>query len=113
MRPVLDENGKETGSYNINPDPDGEPGSDTEEITPEVQKRLDAIPDYKPKNNLAKAQAELPRAVNHVNELSFVPFSDSGRVLSRQVEWICLHLGSQYTDRCTGAGKSMHVLLSL
>lgn len=74
MRPVLDENGKETGSYNINPDPDGEPWIVTPmEITPEVQKRLDAIPDYKPKNNLAKAQAELPRAVNHVNEPEFRP----------------------------------------
>ncbi len=81
MRPVLDANGGETGSYNVNPDPDGEPWIVTPmEITPEVQQQLEAIPEWEPRTKLSKtAAASLPRAVNHFKEPEFRPvFTQKG-----------------------------------
>jgi len=81
MRPIFDYDGKETGSYNVNPDPDGEPWVITPmKITPEVQKRLDSIPEWKPRKALSKSAAStLPRSVNHVKEPEFRPiFTQKG-----------------------------------
>lgn len=80
-KPVLDSNGKETGSYNVNPNPDGEPWLVTPmEITPEVQQHLDAIPEWEPRKALSKSRASsLPRSVNHLKEPEFRPvFSQRG-----------------------------------
>lgn len=81
MRPVFDSYGKETGSYNVNPDPDGEPWLVTPmEVTPEVQQQLDAIPEWEPQKVLSKSRAPtLPRSVNHLKEREFRPiFSQRG-----------------------------------
>lgn len=73
MKPVLDINGKETGSYNVNPDPNGEPWMVTPmTMTPERQAHLDAIPEWTPPKGLAKS-ASLPRAVNHFKDPEFRP----------------------------------------
>ncbi|MBN1131160.1 MAG: hypothetical protein JXA71_19375 [Chitinispirillaceae bacterium] len=79
MKPVLDAFGKETGSYNVNPDPNGEPWIVTPlKMTPERKAMLDALPEWKPEKPLAKS-ASLPKAVNHFKEPEFRPiFSQKG-----------------------------------
>jgi hypothetical protein len=73
MKPLLDANGVETGSYNVNPDPDGEPWVVTpQKITAEIQAKIDAIPEWTPPPHLAKTLA-LPREVNHFKEPEFRP----------------------------------------
>jgi hypothetical protein len=81
MKPVLNTNGEQTGSYNVNPDPDGEPWIVTPlEITPDIRKQLDAIPEWEPHKKSAKvAQTSLPRSVNHFTEPEFRPvFTQKG-----------------------------------
>jgi hypothetical protein len=79
MKPVLDTNGNETGSYNVNPDPNGEPWIVTPmTMTPERRAILDTIPEWTPPKGLAKS-ASLPRAVNHVKDPEFRPiFNQKG-----------------------------------
>ena len=79
MKPVLDKYGNETGSYNVNPDPNGEPWIITPpKINSEVQSKLESIPEWTPSKGLAKAAA-LPRAVDHTKEPEYRPiFSQVG-----------------------------------
>jgi hypothetical protein len=73
MRPIFDATGRETGSFNVNPDPDGEPWIVIPfRMTSERKAILDAIPEWKPAKGLAKS-ASLPRAVNHFTEPEFRP----------------------------------------
>ncbi len=73
MRPILDSRGNETGSYNVNPNPLGDPWIITPlQVTPEIREKLDAIPDWKGAAGLAKTTA-LPRSVNHFEEPEFRP----------------------------------------
>ncbi len=68
-RPILDENGNETGSYNANPDPDGEAWIYTPlEVTEEVKAKLASIPEWKPDKSKAR---QLPSSVNHFKEKEF------------------------------------------
>ncbi|MBN1129262.1 MAG: hypothetical protein JXA71_09765 [Chitinispirillaceae bacterium] len=78
MQPVLDACGNETGSYNVNPDPNGDPWIVTPLVeTPEVRARIDALPEWEPRDK-GKALT-LPRAVNHFREPEFHPiFSQKG-----------------------------------
>ena len=75
--PIADEHGNETGTYNVNPDPYGEPWIVAPlEVTPEVQAKLDAIPEWEP--DMSRA-LPVPPSVNHFREKEFRPiFSQKG-----------------------------------
>jgi hypothetical protein len=79
MKPILNAAGQETGSFNVNPDPNGEPWVVTPMImTPEREAWLAALPEWEPEKPLAKSTS-LPRAVNHFKEPEFRPiFSQKG-----------------------------------
>ncbi|MBN1307780.1 MAG: hypothetical protein JXA18_07680 [Chitinispirillaceae bacterium] len=85
MKPIFNANGEETGSYNVNPDPEGEPWMVTPlEMTPDIRKQLDAIPEWEPRRTLGKvAASSLPSAVNHFKEPEFRPvFTQKGGACS-------------------------------
>lgn len=69
QRPILDDQGRETGSYNANPDPSGEPWVYTPlTVTDEVRKKLASIPEWKPDKSRA---LPVPGSVNHFREKEF------------------------------------------
>ena len=75
--PILDEQGNETDTYNVNPDPYGEPWVVAPlEVTPEIQAKLDAIPEWEPDKDRA---LPVPPSINHFREKEFRPiFSQRG-----------------------------------
>jgi len=69
--PILDAHGNATGTYNVNPDPYGEPWVVAPlQITPDVQAKLAAIPEWEPDKTRA---LPVPPAVNHFKEPEFRP----------------------------------------
>ncbi len=75
--PILDEYGIETGTYNVNPNPKGEPWVIAPlSLTPKVQADLDAIPEWEPDKSKV---LPVPKAVNHFREKEFRPiFNQKG-----------------------------------
>jgi hypothetical protein len=76
MKPIFNAYGNETGSFNVNPDPNGEQWIVTPlKMTSERRAMLDALPEWEPR----KKTHALPSMVNHFKEPEFRPiFTQKG-----------------------------------